>query len=66
MVIALGPEGVEGYNIIPGGQSGLTRSAHFDDQARLWLGNQTIPMRFTPEEVVEGGVGREVLLPAAD
>ena len=63
MVIALGPDGVEGRNILPGGQSGVTRSEHFDDQVRLWLGNETIPMRFTPEDVVEGGVGREVLVP---
>ncbi|WP_236519818.1 penicillin acylase family protein [Sandaracinus amylolyticus] len=64
MVIALGGEqGVEGWNVIPGGQSGITQSEHFDDQVRLWLGNETIPMRWHVEDVVEGGVGREVLVP---
>ena len=59
MVISLGPEGPEGHNILPGGQSGLTDSPYFSDQAELWLGNQTIPMRFTVDSVLEGAVGRE-------
>jgi len=47
MVFALGPDGVEGQNVIPGGESGLTDSDHFADQAKLWLGNETLPVRFT-------------------
>ncbi|MDQ3032944.1 MAG: penicillin acylase family protein, partial [Myxococcota bacterium] len=65
MVIALGPDGVEGHNILPGGQSGLNNSEHFADQVRLWLGNETVPMRFTVEDVVAGGEGREVFVPSA-
>jgi acyl-homoserine lactone acylase PvdQ len=65
MVIRLGPDGVSGVNVLPGGQSGLTDSEHFDDQARLWLANETLPLRFTPEEVVAGASGRETLLPPA-
>lgn len=63
MVIALDAEGVEGVNIVPGGQSGLTDSPHFADQARLWLANETVPIRFSPEQVAEGATGREVLAP---
>jgi penicillin amidase len=63
MVIALGPDGVSGQNIIPGGQSGLNDSPYFADQAALWLGNEAMPMRFTVEEVVEGGITRESYLP---
>lgn len=63
MVIRLGPDGVRGENILPGGQSGLTNSEFFTDQAELWLGNRTRPMRYTPEEVVEGALGRETFLP---
>ncbi len=64
MVVALYPDGrVEGANILPGGQSGLTDSPHFDDQAAVWLGNETWPLRFAPAQVVEGAVGREVLAP---
>jgi acyl-homoserine lactone acylase PvdQ len=63
MVIRLGPDGVRGENILPQGQSGLTSSPHFDDQVRLWLGNETIPMRYTVAEVVEGATGRETFLP---
>jgi penicillin amidase len=59
MVIALGPSGVRGRNILPGGQSGFPGDPHFDDQARLWLGNQTYPLRFTPAEVAEGATGFE-------
>lgn len=64
MVIALHPDGrVEGQNILPGGQSGLVDSPHFADQARLWLGNQTWPLRFHLDEIVEGAQGREVFAP---
>lgn len=63
MVIALKGGEVEGVNIVPGGQSGLTDSPHFADQARLWLANETLPLRFTPAQVAEGATGREVLEP---
>lgn len=63
MVIALEDGRVRGQNVLPGGQSGLTSSPHFDDQAALWLGNHTIPMRFHVEDVVAGAVGREALRP---
>ncbi|MEM9192022.1 MAG: penicillin acylase family protein [Myxococcota bacterium] len=63
MVIALRDGRVSGRNVIPAGQSGLTDGAHFSDQARLWLGNETTPMRFHVDQVVEGAVGREVLSP---
>ena len=64
MVIALGGGTVEGRNIIPGGQSGLTDSPHFHDQLELWLANQTLPMRFAVKDVVEGATTREEYVPA--
>ena len=63
MVIRLGPDGVTGENILPGGQSGLTDSEHFSDQAELWLANQTLPMWFEVEDVVANATGREVYAP---
>lgn len=63
MVVALGPDGVTGANILPGGQSGLTDSPNFDDQAELWLGNDAWPLRFTVEEVVAGATARESYVP---
>jgi penicillin amidase len=63
MVVSLGPAGVRGETILPGGQSGRPSDDHFDDQARLWLANETIPMRFTPEEVVAGATGMERFAP---
>ncbi len=65
MVIALGPDGVDGLNILPGGQSALIDSPYFSDQAALWLGNDAWPLRFSPSDVVAGATGREVLMPAS-
>jgi acyl-homoserine lactone acylase PvdQ len=64
MAIALGPDGAEGVNILPGGQSGLTTSPYWDDQAALWLGNQTWPLRTTVGDVIAGATGRETYRPA--
>lgn len=65
MVVALKGDHVEGVNIIPGGQSALTDSEFFLDQAKLWLANDTTPMRFSVDQVVayEGAV-RESYQPA--
>ncbi|MEL6181617.1 MAG: penicillin acylase family protein, partial [Myxococcota bacterium] len=63
MVIALKDGHVDARNIIPGGQSGLTDSPFFADQAALWLGNDTYPMRFHLDDVVEGATGRELYTP---
>jgi acyl-homoserine lactone acylase PvdQ len=61
MVIALGPGGVSGLNVLPGGQSALPDDPHFADQARLWLANEALPLRFTVDDVVAGAIGRELL-----
>jgi penicillin amidase len=65
MVVRLKDGAITGENIIPGGQSGYTDSPYFSDQVRLWLANETFPMRFHPADVVEGALGREVYEPAA-
>jgi penicillin amidase len=65
MVIALKDGRVTGQNIIPGGQSALTDSPFFDDQVKLWLANEAVPLRFHVDQVVEGATGREVFEPAA-
>ena len=62
-VFALGPNGVEGVDVIPGGQSGLTSSPHFDDQAGLWLANEALPMRYTVEDVIAHAEKRETFTP---
>ena len=63
MVIALKDGKVWGQNIVPGGQSALTDSEFFADQAALWLGNKTLPLRFHVSDVIEGAVGREYYKP---
>lgn len=52
MVVSLKGDRVDGVNVIPGGQSGLTSSNFFSDQARLWLANETTPMRFSVDQVI--------------
>jgi penicillin amidase len=63
MAIALGPKGVRGYNIVPGGQSGLNDSPHYADQAAMWLANEALPMHFTVDAVVKHAELREQLVP---
>jgi penicillin amidase len=63
MVIALQGGKVWGQNIVPGGQSGHTDSPHFADQLKLWLANQTVPLRYHPADVATGATGRETFLP---
>lgn len=63
MVVELREGSVRGQNILPGGQSGLTVSEHFDDQAGDWLANRTIPMRFSVDDVVMGAVSRQAFRP---
>ncbi len=63
MVIAPNGDATKGINIIPGGQSGITDSPYFADQAALWLANQTTPMRFSVDDVVAGAQGRETYMP---
>lgn len=63
MVIELKNGRVRGQNVIPAGQSGANNTAFFDDQAKLWLGNRALPMRYTVDEVVMNAAGRERFSP---
>ncbi|MEZ4406848.1 MAG: penicillin acylase family protein [Polyangiales bacterium] len=67
MVIALrstSADAMTGRNVVPGGQSAVTSSPYFDDQARLWLGNQTVPMLLSPDAVMAAATERERFVPA--
>jgi len=66
MVISLKSGDVGGVNIIPGGQSSLIDSDFFSDQAELWLGNKTLPLRFHVNDVVAGATHREVFAESAE
>ena len=63
MVIALKDGRVSGQNIVPGGQSGLSDSPHYADQAEKWLANETVKFRYHTDDVIEGAERREVLFP---
>lgn len=58
MTIQLNGDRVSGYNIVPGGQSGLEDSPHILDQLKLWLANDSYPLRYHLDEVVEGAETR--------
>ena len=55
---------VEGGFALPGGQSALTDSPYFDDQAKLWLGNVYIDLPFEPVAAAANAIGRDVFVPA--
>jgi hypothetical protein len=59
LVVALGGSGFEAYNVIPGGQSGIVDSPYFADQAKLWLGNEYLPIYLDPADIAGSALGRE-------
>ena len=63
MAFELDPAGVTGVNVIPGGETANPDSPHFADQAALWVANETSPVRFSVEDVLDGLQSREVLKP---
>jgi penicillin amidase len=64
LVVALGGEkGFEAYNVIPGGQSGILDTPNFDDQARLWLGNDYLPVYLDVPDVAAHAARRETFTP---
>lgn len=52
LVVALGDDGFEAYNILPGGQSGILDTETFADQASLWLANEYLPVQLHVEDVI--------------
>ncbi len=62
-VVAFEDDGVQVRSVIPGGQSGRTDSPHFDDQARLWLANEAVPLPIDFEQVKAGAVRHDVFTP---
>jgi penicillin amidase len=66
MVFEVSPQGAVGQDVMPGGQSGLTDSPNYSDQARLWLANTAYPMRVSPSEVAANALRHEVFLPSGE
>jgi penicillin amidase len=65
LVVALGGEkGFEAYNVLPGGQSGILESPNFADQAKLWLGNDYLPVWLDVPDVAAHAGRRETFTPA--
>jgi len=64
-VVSLGPGGFEGYSVIPGGQSGVVDHPNFDDQVKLWLGNEALPIYLDVGDVVANAERYETFGPQA-
>lgn len=65
MIVAVDGDNTSVWNVIPGGQSGMTDSPYFSDQAALWLGNERLDIPFAAADVAAAGTGREVYHPVA-
>ena len=63
MVIDSGAWGDSRY-CLPGGQSGNPCSPHYDDQLRLWLHGEGVPIAWRVEDIRRATVSRLDLLPA--
>jgi penicillin amidase len=63
-VVDLGDLDAGGF-VLPGGQSGLPRSAHAFDQMPRWLGGELVPMPLSREAVEARTVSRLRLVPSA-
>ncbi len=64
LVFRLKDGAVEGGFALPGGQSALTDSPYFDDQAKLWLANDYFELHFEPVAAAANAVGRDLFVPA--
>ena len=63
MVISLGSNGMQGQNVIPGGQSGLGDSEFYADQAMMWLSGEALPLYMEANDVAGSATGRETFTP---
>lgn len=61
----LDPDGIDGYQIIPGGQSGDPTSPHYASQLARWLTNHYHDVRLAPGEVFAAAVDVEDFAPQA-
>lgn len=54
-VASLDPDGIEAYEVIPGGQVGVVGSPHYADQLYLWLVNANKPLLIDPAQAAAAG-----------
>jgi penicillin G amidase len=62
-VVDLDPAGPRAWNALPGGAVEDPASPHFRDEAEFWRKNQTHPVPFSLEDVVQSGPTRIVATP---
>jgi penicillin amidase len=59
-VVEMDPSGPRAWNALPGGAVWDHQSPHFADEAELWRKNQTHPVPFVLEDVIEAAEKRTV------
>ena len=60
----LDPGGIDAYQILPGGQSGVPGSPHYASQLGRWLTNDYHPVRFNAGDVMADAVVQQPFDPA--
>ncbi len=63
-VAVMDPSGIDAYQILPGGQSGVVTSPHYASQLGRWLTNGYHPVRFTAAAVIADAVVQQPFDPA--
>lgn len=63
-IAELNPAGIRGYEVLPGGESGVFYSPNYSSQLPLWLTNSYHPMAMGSEEAMDVAVGTTTFGPA--
>jgi penicillin amidase len=63
-IAEMNPAGINGYEVIPGGQSGVFYSPNYSSQLPLWLTNSYHPMAMGSEDAMDVAIGTTTFGPA--
>ncbi len=66
--VEMKPGAIVGYNVLPGGESGMgpdpaNPPKHYGDQVNLWINNQVHPQWFYPKDIIAHAESRTIFQP---
>ncbi len=66
--VEMKPGDIIGYNVLPGGESGMgpdpnNPPKHYGDQVNLWINNQVHPQWFYPKDIIANAESRVIFEP---
>ncbi len=66
--VEMKPGDIVGYNVLPGGESGMgpdpnNPPKHYGDQVNLWVNNQVHPQWFYPKDIIRHAESRTIFQP---